>query len=122
MQKFLFFASGDYFAHFNPKHRKIFLSTMKVNLVGALLLSSSLQLMALPETLGQRMNTVKIHMGSSAHSLKKALQELENKSGITIFYPSDLVEQYMVPAMDRQSRSVADTLALMLQQTSLNFN
>ncbi len=121
MQKFLFFASGDYFAHFNPKHRKIFLSTMKVNLVGALLLSSSLQLMALPETLGQRMNTVKIHMGSSAHSLKKALQELENKSGITIFYPSDLVEQYTVPAMDRQSRSVAETLALMLQQTSLNF-
>lgn len=121
MQKFLFFASGDYFAHFNPKHRKIFLSTMKVNLIGGLLLSSSLQLMALPETLGQRMNTVKIHMESSSMSLKKALQELENKSGITIFYPSDLVEQYMAPTLDRQSRSVAQTLQLMLRQTNLSF-
>ncbi len=121
MQKFLFFASGDYFAHFNPKHRKIFLSTMKVNLIGGLLLSSSLQLMALPESLGQRMNTVKIHMGTSSLSLKKALQELEHKSGITIFYPSELVDRYMAPVMDTQSRSVSETLRLMLQQTNLNF-
>ncbi|WP_312185826.1 STN domain-containing protein, partial [Sphingobacterium sp.] len=94
---------------------------MKVNLIGGLLLSSSLQLMALTETLGQRMNAVKIHMGSSSLSLKKALQELEHKSGMTIFYPSDLVDHYMAPVMDTQSRSVSETLKLMLQQTNLSF-
>ncbi|GGH30488.1 SusC/RagA family TonB-linked outer membrane protein [Sphingobacterium alkalisoli] len=93
---------------------------MKVNLLSGLLLMLSIGL-ASSNTHAQNIHTKKIELGFGSTSLKSALSEVEKRSGMSIFYPTEIVERYEVNAIVSTKRTVARMLSELLDGTKLGF-
>ncbi len=121
MQKFLFFASGG--LCLSPKlldYNKI-LFFMKVNLLCGFILALSMSL-AWSKTHGQNIYTKKVELGLGSVTLKSALAELEKRTGMSIFYPTELVEKYDVTTLVPSRRTIAGTLNELLEGTRLGYS
>lgn len=121
MQKFLFFASGGLCLNPLPLDRNKIRFFMKVNLLSGLILMLSLS-MAWSNSHGQNIHAKKIELGLQNTSLKSALAELENRSGMNIFYPTELVEKYQVNSLSLANRTIAQTLDNLLEDTNLSYS
>lgn len=121
MQKFLCFASGGLCLSSIPLGRNKILFFMKVNLLSGFILILSLS-MAWSSTHGQNIHTKKIELGLRTSPLKSALAELENRTGMNIFYPTELVEKYQVRNLPPAKRTIAGTLDELLESTNLGYS
>lgn len=122
MQKILFFASREP-CRFPSLHKRInFLFLMRVNLICGVLLTLTINLLASNSILGQNIHTNTVELGIRTATLKAALQQLEAETGMSIFYPSEIVDRYDAPILSAQKRTIAETLDLLLKGKSLDYS
>ncbi|QJD96234.1 SusC/RagA family TonB-linked outer membrane protein [Mucilaginibacter robiniae] len=72
-------------------------------------------------TLGQNVSETQITFSAQQESLKAALQHLQDQSGFNIFYPSARVNEIRNINISRNQRTVAETLNLLLEGSSLTY-
>lgn len=121
MQKFLFFARGGLCCSSSWHKRSNFSFLMRVNAICGLLLILTMNLLAANSTLGQDINTSRVELKMPSTTLKSALKQLEQETGLHIFYPTEIVDKYQVKNIDRKQRTVAQTLDLLLEGTALRY-
>lgn len=121
MQKKDVFASRTLFVISTTHLHQKFRFLMRVNLICLLLVAVAANLFAATESIGQGINKRIIHFSTGLVPLKEALMDLEKATGITVFYPSEIVAEYTVAPFDRKPRTVAATLDLLLQNTRLSY-
>ncbi|WP_187444187.1 SusC/RagA family TonB-linked outer membrane protein [Sphingobacterium phlebotomi] len=95
---------------------------MRVNLICGVLLTLTINLLASNSILGQNIHTNTVELGIRTTTLKAALQQLEVETGMSIFYPSEIVDRYGAPILPAQKRTIAETLDLLLQGKSLGYS
>src|SRR5690606_37735162 len=122
MQKILFFASREPCRFPNLHKRFNFLFLMRVNLICGVLLTLTINLLASNSILGQNIHTNTVELGIRTATLKAALQQLEVETGMSIFYPSEIVDRYGAPILPAQKRTIAETLDLLLHGKSLDYS
>lgn len=121
MQKFLFFAKEIVCRFFSLHKRTNYIFFMRVNLICVGLLLLTISMLGASPTHGQNIFKTSVSIGFNQISLKEALYDLEQKSGLNIFYPSDVVEKYMVSNIPVASRTIAQTLTVLLEETPLTY-
>lgn len=121
MQKYLVFASGKVRSLPYLHWQNNFLFFMRVNLICGALLTLALNLLGTTKSSGQNIYTARVEFSVTNTSLKEALLELENRSGLNVFYPSEVVEEYTVRTVGNQRRTVAATLDILLKDTRLGY-
>lgn len=94
---------------------------MRVNFICLFLLTLAVSLFGATESSGQGINRTTINFSTGRLTLKEALTQLEKKTGMTIFYPSEIVAEYIVNSIDGKNRTVAATLDLLLRDTRLGY-
>jgi TonB-linked SusC/RagA family outer membrane protein len=121
MQKITAFAKRNFYSFLKICTRTNILYIMRLSvLIGAILIFSS-NLFAAATSFGQNVNETKVSFEVHNSSLKLALQALEYKTGFNIFYPSAVVEKYNNLNVPNQQRTVAQTLDILLNGTSLTY-
>lgn len=95
---------------------------MRVNLICGVLLTLTINLLASNSILGQNIHTNTVELGIRTTTLKAALQQLEVETGMSIFYPSEIVDRYGAPILPSKKRTIAETLDLLLQGKSLDYS
>ncbi|MDR2282891.1 MAG: SusC/RagA family TonB-linked outer membrane protein [Sphingobacterium sp.] len=94
---------------------------MKVNLICLLAIVLTTSFLCATESSGQGIATKKIALSSSKGTLKAALKELEITSGLTVFYPTEIVDQYKEIRLNIKPRTIGETLDLLLAGTILEY-
>lgn len=123
MQKILFFASRKLYGFSGLHKRSNFLFFMRVNLISGILLTLTINLLASNSSLGQNIHTHTVELGiTHTTTLKAALQQLEAETGISIFYPSELVGKHSAPMLSSKKRTVAEVLDILLEGKSLDYS
>ncbi|WP_342645431.1 TonB-dependent receptor [Mucilaginibacter sp. CSA2-8R] len=113
---------GNLRSYFKKFLRINWLFFMKLSVCcGAILIISS-SLFAATLTNAQSLQGTKVQLHVNRESLKAALRKLQAQSGFSIFYPSARVNAVKQVNIDAQSRSVAETLALLLGGTGLGYH
>lgn len=121
MQKDTAFAMGNLCSCFKKFLRINWLFFMKLSVCcGAILIISS-SLFAATLTSAQSLQGTKVQLQVNHQSLKAALRKLQAQSGFNIFYPSARVNAVKQVNIDAQSRSVAETLDILLEGTGLGY-
>lgn len=82
----------------------------------------SLNLLASVKTSGQGIKDIKIAIESRGESLNSILQRLQDQSSYSIFYPSAKVNGFKNITVNKSSRSIAETLDLVLNGTGLGYH
>jgi TonB-linked SusC/RagA family outer membrane protein len=121
MQKKTAFAIGEYHSSLNNISRINWLFIMRLSVCCTAFLIFSLTLFASSRTSGQSIKDTKIELQVQHESLKSALQKLQDQSGFSVFYPSSKVNVYQNISINNASRSVAETLDLLLKGTQLEY-
>ena len=122
MQKFWFFAMGKYYLLTDVHKRSHYGFLMKVKLICATLTALTCNVIASPNTFGQNVYSTKVEVNYSEISLKKALQDLGERSGLNFFYPSKVVAQYPRVSISNQQGTVAEILNDLLAGTDLDYD
>lgn len=122
MQKILFYASRKLWRFSSVLKRSNFLFLMRVNLICSILLTLTINLLASNAILGQNINTNTVTLGSRGTTLKAALQQLEAETGMSIFYPSEIVDRYGVPTLTFKKRTIAEVLDILLEGKPLAYS
>lgn len=117
----LVFANGKNYIHFLSNLHQNTRFFMKVNLICLLSIVLATSILGAAESSGQGINTKKIALSSNGGTLKAALKELELTSGLTIFYPTEIVDRYKTVKLNRKSRTIGETLDLLLAGTVLEY-
>ncbi len=121
MQKDTAFAMGKLCSCFKKFLRINWLFFMKLSVCcGAILIISS-SLFAATLTNAQSLQVTRVQLQVNHQSLKAALRKLQAQSGFSIFYPSARVNAVKQVTIDAQSRSVAETLTILLEGTGLGY-
>jgi TonB-linked SusC/RagA family outer membrane protein len=121
MQKNTAFAKRNFYSFLRTFSRTNILFIMRLSVCcGALLIFSS-SLFASTSGFGQSIKETTVSMQVQRVSLKVALQKLQERSGYNIFYPSEKVEVYKDVSINSQSRTVAQTLDILLHGTELEY-
>ncbi|MBL1407200.1 SusC/RagA family TonB-linked outer membrane protein [Sphingobacterium faecale] len=94
---------------------------MRVNLVCLPLLVLAMSLFGANTGVGQGVNTKKIVLSANGLTLRDALKNLQEVSGLTVFYPSEVVNQYPVVKLGKQPRTITETLDVLLAGTVLQY-
>lgn len=94
---------------------------MRVNVICGVLLAVAVNLVSASSSSGQSIHKVKVEMGLNQVQLKTALLELEKRARMTIFFPTEIVEQYSVQKLDPGKRTIAQTLDILLDGTPLEY-
>src|SRR5690606_39148017 len=122
MQKILFFASGTPWRFLSLHRRHSFLFLMRVKLICGVLLTLTINLLASSPTVGQNIRTNTVEFGIRTATLKAALKQLEEETGMPIFYPTEIVDRYSAPVLSSQKRTIAETLDLLLDDKPLGYS
>lgn len=121
MQKDTAFAMGNLCSFLKKFFHINWLFFMKLSVCcGAVMIVSS-SLFAATFTKAQSLQGTRVQLQVNRESLKTALRKLQAQSGFSIFYPSARVNAIKQVNIDAQSRSVAETLAILLQGTGLGY-
>lgn len=94
---------------------------MRVNLICLFSLTLTVSLFGATKSSGQSIHTKNVVFSSERISLKEALSRLEKVTGVTIFYPTEVVDRYMVSTISEEKRSIAETLDVLLRNTDLRY-
>ncbi|WDF57408.1 SusC/RagA family TonB-linked outer membrane protein [Mucilaginibacter sp. KACC 22063] len=94
---------------------------MRLSFFCAAALFFSLQVFAAGSTRGQSLTDVKVTLSVQNVPLKTALRKLQDASGLSIFYPSNKVAPFQSVSLPAGTRSVADALNLLLENTGLDY-
>lgn len=121
MQKDTAFAKGKFYSLFKIFSRINWLFVMRLSVCCGAILIFSFSLFASARTNGQSLNGTKVQLHVHQESLKSALQKLQDQSGFSIFYLSAKVSGYANVSIDAKTRTVAETLQLLLKGTSLDY-
>ncbi len=121
MQKNTAFAKGIFFSLFKICSRTNLLFIMRLSVCFGAILVFSFNLFAAERSSGQSIKDKKISYQVNNKSLKSALDELQDKSGFSIFYPSAKVNAYNSITVSSGSRTVEEILLLLLKGTELDF-
>lgn len=122
MQKILFFASGTPWRFLSLHGRHSFLFLMRVKLICGVLLTLTINLLASSPTVGQNIRANTVEFGIRTATLKAALKQLEEETGMSIFYPTEIVDRYSAPVLSPQKRTIAETLDLLLDDKPLGYS
>ncbi|SEM66560.1 TonB-linked outer membrane protein, SusC/RagA family [bacterium A37T11] len=95
---------------------------MRISVCCSTFLMLAMQLLLANHSKAQRIEDVQIRFGIDNQSLKSALQQLQERSGFNIFYLSPKADGYDHISLPEGQRSVAATLELLLQHTSLQYH
>lgn len=120
MRNILVFASGGLRLCHWPLDRNKLLFFMKINFLSTLLLFLSIG-MVWSNSYSQNIRTKQIAFEIRATSLKTALSALEKESGLTVFYPTELVDNQQVVHVPYGRRTIAATLDALLASTNLSY-
>ncbi len=121
MQKNIAFAMGQYYAPSKVKQYAKLLFIMRVSVFCCTLLLASLQLLASTRSKAQNINETSVKFGVNNETLSNALKKLQGESGFTFFYPSEKIAPYDHISVETKTRSVEETLSLLLVNTDLDF-
>ena len=121
MQKIRFFAKGKYYLLASLHKRSNFKFLMKVKLICAALSAVTFNVLAIPSSYGQNVYNTTVEVNFTQISLKKALQDLGEKSGLNFFYPSKVVAQFTNVSVPTQQSTVSEILDELLVGTSLGY-
>ncbi len=117
----LVFANGKNYVHFPSNLHQNIQFFMKVNLICLIVIVLTTSFLCATESSGQGIATKKIALSSSRGTLKAALKELEITSGLTVFYPTEIVDQYKEIRLNVKPRTIGETLDLLLAGTILEY-
>lgn len=120
MRKILVFASGGIRLCHWPLDRNNLLFYMRVNLISALILLLSMG-MVWSRSYSQNIRTTRIVFEIPSISLKEALAKLEKETGLSVFYPTELVENHLITEVPYSRRTIAATLDILLRNTNLAY-
>lgn len=120
MQKTTAFANGIFCAFCNLVSRRGML-LKKILLCYMALYITAGHVLAAGQHARQNIEEIKVTITVQNEPLKSALQKLQTASGIIIFFPSARVEPYQHVTLPQASRTVAETLRLLLKDTDLDF-
>src|SRR5690606_39580684 len=90
---------------------------MRVNLISALILLLSMGLVW-SRSYSQNIRTTRIVFEIPSISLKEALAKLEKETGLSVFYPTELVENHLITEVPYSRRTIAATLDILLRNRS----
>lgn len=121
MQKTTAFAKGDLFPFLKLPEKKLMLFLMRWSVCCGALLLMSLHLLAFYDGSAQNIKEKKVLISTKGKTLKEALLALQDKSGFNVFFPAGSVEAYGKLDIPDESRSVEETLQLLLKGTTLAF-
>lgn len=102
-------------------NKKLLLFTMKVSAGVFILMLATFQLWAYSSS-AQSIRTTYITLKTSEQSLKRTLDKIGQLSGFNMAYPSEIVDGYTAVDLKKESRTVYETLRLLLENTPLQFN
>ncbi len=122
MQKNTAFAKGDLRSLFRKKSLPNYVFIMRLSVCCGAMVLFSLNLLAAAKTSGQGINEIKLSVESRNESLKSVLQKLQDQSSFSIFYPSAKVNGYKNISVSKASRTIAETLDLILKGTGLDYH
>lgn len=94
---------------------------MKVGFVALLLMLLSIQLLTASDGFGQKVDDKQITLELRNVSLRNALNQVEKLSGYKMAYITQEIARYKNISLERDTRSVAATLKIILSATHLNF-
>src|SRR5690606_11202708 len=110
-------------SHFPGLHKRFnFLFLMRVNLICGVLLTLTINLLASSAILGQNINKNTVELGIRTTTLKAALQQLEVETGMSVFYPSEIVDRYEVSTLSPEKRTIAEFLDILLEGKPLAYS
>lgn len=120
MQKISAFAKRSYSALLQELSPFNWLYIMRISICLIFVVSLSTSLLAATSSSGQDINQT-VNLSVKNESLKSALNKLQNESGFNIFYSSAGVDVNKKVTLDNQPHTVAEVLALLLQNTGLTY-
>lgn len=119
MPKVLLLQKGKYCPFLKERVQLLFL--MRLSLCVCVLFVFSLNLFATGLASGQSITNTVITFEVHNENLKASIDKLQHQSGISIFYSSSLLKTDRKINLDKAARTVAQTLDLLLQGTSLTY-
>ncbi len=121
MQKTLAFASRIAVAVRRRQKRRFLSKLMKISFFGIIIALISAQILLAETSRAQDIREANITFGLNRASLKTALQKLQKESGYNVFYLSPKVTPYNEISVSTATRTVYQTLELILQSTPFSF-
>lgn len=120
MQKKTAFAKGIYCPLVTPfQPNWTFIMKLTLSYIVAFLFSFSM--LASTRSAGQDIRTTRLAFNIKHEPLKSALQKLQEKTGLGIFYPTNKIEIYADVSIDYKTRSIAEILDILLKSTPLKY-
>lgn len=121
MQKTLAFASRNCIALWQSNRRAYISKLMKISVFSVVLALITAQVLVAKTSRAQDIREKRITFEIQQSSLKNALQKLQKQSGYHVFYMSPKVAPYKDISVPLATRSVQETLELILTKTPLTF-
>lgn len=121
MQKNTAFARGNYFVPWKEETRTYFYKIMKISFYCIAVMLTTAQLLLAEIGRAQDIRDTRITFGVQNITLKEALLKLQKESGYNVFYMSHKVVPYRGISVNKQSRTIQETLELILQETPYSF-
>lgn len=121
MQKTLAFASRKPSALGRGIRWLIFYKLMKISFYSFIIALITAQSLTAEISKAQDIKEVQITFGVRNVTLKYALNKLQKESGYNVFYLSPKVTPYRDISIPMETRSVQETLELILQKTSFSY-
>ena len=121
MQKTLAFASRIPIALGRGIRWLIFYKLMKISFYSFIIALITAQSLTAEISKAQDIKEVQITFGVRNVTLKYALNKLQKESGYNVFYLSPKVTPYRDISIPMETRSVQETLELILQKTSFSY-
>lgn len=94
---------------------------MKVNLTALLLITLGMQLLIASPGKGQSLTAVMITLECNKASLKNVFSKIEKQSDFRFAYRNEQVERYRSVTVEKQTRTLEETLNLVLEKTNLAY-
>jgi TonB-linked SusC/RagA family outer membrane protein len=94
---------------------------MRLGISCGVILLISLNLFAAEKIKAQSITDEKVTITIQDQTLKSALKKLQNESGFNIFYASSIVDKYNHINLTKETRTVEETLDLLLKNTDLDY-
>lgn len=121
MQKTLAFASRNYFISRRGRVGNNFRKFMRISFYCGTLLLITAQLLMAKISGAQDIREARVALELNNVTLKNALQKLQKESGYSIFYLSSKVAPYTGVSLKKDTRTVQQTLELILENTRFKF-
>ena len=113
------FRGSDYCCPTNKK--KLLLKIMRTGIMYFTVLLVSTQVLLAHNSTGQELNKTMITVGFQHKTLKSVLKKIEEASQLSFILPIDEVEKIQNINLPKASRSVSETLDMVLENTGLNY-